>query len=160
MKVNIIYGSDGGATKAVAARIAKKINGTSIDIAKAKPIDFEYCDILILGSSTYGEGDLQSDWEDNFDVLKEANISGKTVALFGTGDQDNYGQSFVNAMGTLYDQVIAQGANVIGFTATSGYRHTRSTAERNGQFVGLALDEDSEASKTPKRIEAWVAQLT
>jgi flavodoxin, long chain len=159
MTVNIIYGSDGGATKAVAARIAKKLKGKAIDVAKATTQDFEDCELLILGTPTYGEGDLQSDWEDNFTVFKEANISGKTVALFGTGDQDNYATSFVNAMGTLYDQAVAKGANIVGFTATEGYRHTRSTAERDGQFVGLALDEDSEASKTPKRIEAWIAQL-
>lgn len=160
MTVTIIYGSDGGATKSVASRIAKKLKGKALDIAKATPGDFEDCDLLILGTPTYGEGDLQSDWEDNFAVLKEANIGSKKVALFGTGDQDNYGASFVNAMGTLYDQVIAQGAEVIGFTATDGYRHSRSTAVRDGQFVGLALDEDSDASKTPKRIEAWIAQLT
>jgi len=160
MKVNIIYGSDSGTTKAIASRIAKQIQGTAIDVAKATASDFEECDLLILGTPTYGEGELQSDWEENIAALKTANINGKNVALFGTGDQENYADSFVNAIGTLYDLVVAQGAIVVGFTATDGYRHTGSTADRDGQFVGLALDEDGEASLTSKRIKAWIAQLT
>lgn len=160
MTVTIIYGSDGGATKAIAARIAKKIEAAVIDIAKATPRDFEDCELLILGTPTYGEGDMQSDWEDNLSVLKEANIRSKKVALFGTGDQETYPETFVNAMGTLYNHVVEQGATVIGFTSTEGYRHTGSTAERDGQFVGLALDEDGEAGQTAKRIKAWIAQLT
>jgi flavodoxin I len=160
MTVNIIYGSDAGATKGIAARIAKKINGKVIDVAKATQADFEECDLLILGVPTYGEGDLQSDWEDNLHTLKAANLASKKVALFGTGDQGNYPDSFVNALGILYDQVVAQGAVVIGFTEADGYTHTRSTAQRDGRFVGLVLDEDTQASQTAKRITAWITQLT
>lgn len=159
MTVNIIYGSDSGATKAVANRIAKHLQGTAIDVAKAIPRDFEDCDLLILGTPTYSAGDMQSDWEDNLAVLKAANIRGKKVGLFATGDQENFPASFVNAMGALYDHVVAQGATVVGFTATDGYRHTRSMAERDGRFVGLALDEDGEASRSAERIAAWVAEL-
>ncbi len=159
MTVHVIYGSDGGATKAVAARIAKKIEGKAIDIAQAGPADFEACDLLILGLPTYGEGDLQSDWEDHLQKLKDANIAEKRVALFGTGDQENYPETFVNAMGTLYDHVLEQGAVVVGFTATDGYSYTKSTAERDGCFVGLVLDEDGQPGQTRKRIAVWVSQL-
>lgn len=159
MNVTIIYGSDGGATKAVASRIAKKIQGKTVDIARASAADFENCDLLILGAPTYGVGDLQCDWEANFGTLKAANLNGKRVALFGTGDQVTYPESFVDAMGTLYDQVVAQGGVVVGFTDTAGYEHSGSTAERDGRFVGLALDQDNQSSQTDKRITAWISQL-
>lgn len=159
MNVTIIYGSDGGATKAVASRIAKKIQGRTVNIAAAKTADFEDCDLLILGAPTYGAGDLQSDWEANLDTLKAANLNGKKVALFGTGDQVSYAESFVDAMGTLYDQVVAQGGLVVGFTDTAGYEHSASTAERDGRFVGLALDQDNQSSQSDKRITAWISHL-
>ncbi|EJW13162.1 Flavodoxin 1 [Rhodovulum sp. PH10] len=159
MSVNVIFGSDGGATKAVASRIAKRVQGKAIDIAAATPADFENCSLLILGSPTYGAGDLQADWEDHLDKLTGADLAGKKVALFGTGDQMGYPDSFVDAMGILYDHVVAQGATVVGFTDTAGYDYIASKAERDGKFVGLALDEDGEASKTDKRITAWISSL-
>lgn len=160
MSVNVIFGSDAGATRGVASRIAKRVQGKAIDIATATQADFETCSLLILGSPTYGAGDLQTDWElGGLDKLGAANLAGKKVALFGTGDQVGYPDSFVDAMGLLYDQVVAKGAVVVGFTDTAGYDYTASKAERDGRFVGLALDEDGESSKTEKRITAWISQL-
>ncbi len=159
MSVNIIFGSDGGTTKTVANRIAKHAQGRAIDIKAASVADFENCTLLVLGSPTYGAGDLQADWEAHLDKLTEARLTGKKVALFGTGDQVSYPDCFVDAMGVLYDFVVEKGANVVGFTETAGYEHTGSRAERDGQFVGLALDQDSQSSKTEKRIVAWVSQL-
>jgi flavodoxin I len=159
MSVNVIFGSDGGATKAVAARIARHIQGRAIDIKAATTADFEACSLLILGAPTYGAGDLQVDWEANIDKLTNARLTGKKVALFGTGDQAGYPDSFVDAMGILYDHVVDLGATVVGFTATTGYDYTASKAERDGRFVGLALDQDGQSSKTEKRITEWVSQL-
>ena len=159
MIVNVIFGSDGGATKGVAAKISKKAQGKSIDIKAATRADFENCDLLILGSPTYGDGTLQTDWEENIDKLREANLAGKKVALFGTGDQATYPDSFVDAMGILYDEVTEKGATVIGFTDTAGYDYTGSTAERDGRFVGLALDQDGQSGMTEKRVTAWLASL-
>ncbi|MFG1360222.1 flavodoxin FldA [Xanthobacter pseudotagetidis] len=159
MIVNVIFGSDGGATKGVASKISKKAQGKSIDIKAATKADFENCDLLILGSPTYGDGTLQTDWEENIDKLREANLAGKKVALFGTGDQATYPDSFVDAMGILFDEVSEKGATVIGFTDTSGYDYTGSTAERDGKFVGLALDQDGQSGMTEKRVTAWLAGL-
>lgn len=159
MIINVIYGSDGGATKGLASRIAKKAQGKAIDIKDAKVADFESCDLLILGSPTYGAGDLQTDWEANVDTMKSANLAGKKIALFGTGDQETYPDSFVDAMGILYDMAVEQGGEVIGFTDTAGYSYTGSAAERDGQFVGLAIDPDTQSSKTEKRVTEWIAKL-
>lgn len=159
MNVTVIYGSDAGCTKAIAARIASKIKGRAIDIRKATTADFENCDLLILGSPTYGAGDLQSDWEDRIGVLDDARLERKTVALFGTGDQMTYPDSFLDAMGILYDRLVEKGADIVGFTPTDGYDFVASTALRDGQFVGLALDEDCQSSKTEGRITSWINQL-
>jgi flavodoxin I len=159
MSVTVIFGSDGGATKGVASRISKKCQGRSVDIKDATTDDFENCQLLILGSPTYGDGTLQTDWEEHIGKLRSANLKGKKVALFGTGDQETYPLSFLNAMGILYDEVSELGAQVIGFTDTAGFDYVESTAERDGKFVGLALDLDTQSGMTEKRVTAWLSQL-
>jgi len=159
MSITIIFGSDGGATKGVATKISKKCQGRTVDIKEATTDDFENCHLLILGSPTYGDGTLQTDWEDNIDKLRGANLKGKKVALFGTGDQEAYPSSFLNAMGILFDEVSELGATVVGFTDTTGFDYVESTAERDGKFVGLALDLDTQSGMTEKRVTAWLSQV-
>lgn len=159
MTVHVIYGSDSGRTKAAAGKIAAKLDGKVINICNATTADLEGCDLLVLGSPTYGEGDLQADWETGVDLLAEADLTGKKVALFGLGDQSTYPDSFVDAMGALYDAVVEKGAEVVGFTDTKGYDFESSTAVRNGQFVGLVLDQDNQAAKSEKRIASWTSQI-
>jgi len=159
MTVHVIYGSDSGRTKAVAGKIAAKLDGKIIDVSNVTTADFEACDLLVLGSPTYGEGDLQADWETGIDVLAEADLTGKKVALFGLGDQSTYPDSFADAMGTLYDAVVEKGAEVVGLTDTKGYEFEGSTAVRDGQFVGLVLDQDNQAGKSEKRIASWTSQI-
>ncbi|SCM75631.1 Flavodoxin-B [uncultured Pleomorphomonas sp.] len=159
MTVHVIYGSDSGRTKAAAGKIAAKLDGKVINIKDATVADFEGCDFLVLGSPTYDEGNLQADWVDGVDVLAEADLTGKKVALFGLGDQATYPDNFVDALGTLYDAVVERGAEVVGFTDTKGYEFESSTAARDGQFVGLVLDQDNQAGKSEKRIAAWTSQI-
>lgn len=159
MNVTVIYGSESGTTKAIAKRIATGLQAKLVNITSASPADFEQCDLLVLGCPTYGIGDLQTDWEDRIATLHAANLNGKLVAIFGTGDQATYSDSFVDAIGILHDIVVEKGAVVIGHTSTEGYDYTASLAERDGRFVGLALDDDGQSSKTEPRIAAWIGQL-
>lgn len=159
MRVTVVYGSDQGCTRGIANRIAGKLNGKSLDIKKARSADLEAAQLLILGSPTYGCGDLQSDWEDRIAVLDKADLDGKTVALFGMGDQMTYPECFCDAVGILYDRLLAKGARVVGFTEPEGYDFSSSAALRDGRFVGLLLDEDNQSELTDERIEAWVGGL-
>ncbi len=160
MKISVIYGTDTGNTRTVAKKIGKKIPDASVrHIAEASRQDLESCDLLILGSPTCGLGELPADWEKGLSLLSSADLSAKKVALFGTGDQFNYPDSFADAIGTLYDTVTARGANVMGQTDADGYEFTGSTALRDGKFVGLVLDVDNQANKTEARIESWINQI-
>ena len=106
MSVTVIYGSDGGTTRSVASRIAKRLEAKTVDIKSARPADLEGCSLLVLGVPTYGDGTLQADWEDNIETLRSARLANKKVAIFGLGDQETYPESFVDAMGILYDEVV------------------------------------------------------
>jgi flavodoxin I len=159
MSVTIIYGSDSGCTRDIAKKIAAKTKGKAIDIADAERVDMENCSLLILGCPTYADGELQTDWSAHIGTLEEAELADKRVAIFGTGDQVSFPDSFVDAIGILHDIVVRKGANVIGYTDPDGYDFSRSAALRDGKFVGLAIDEDSQSSKTEARVTAWLSQL-
>jgi flavodoxin I len=161
-KTVIIYGSTTGNAASAAQTIADKLgNGATVkEAGAASKSDLTDFDNIILGSSTWGDGELQDDWFGFLPTIKEVGLSGKTVAVFGVGDQFSYSDTYVNAMGELYDAATAAGANVIGSTSTDGYSFNESTAVRDGKFVGLALDYDNQGDLSDDRIAAWVAQIS
>jgi len=161
-KTVIIYGSTTGNAASAAQTIAEKLgNGATVkEAGAASKSDLTDYDNIILGSSTWGDGELQDDWFGFLPTIKEVGLSGKTVAVFGVGDQFSYSDTYVNAMGELYDAATAAGANVIGSTSTDGYSFNESTAVRDGKFVGLALDYDNQGVLSDDRIAAWVAQIS
>ena len=161
MATAIFYASDAGNTEDIAKRIAKELGDIEIfDIDTTSIEKIKDYDKLIFGVSTWGEGDLQSNWEEILDDFSKIDLSGKTVALFGLGDQDGYDDTFVDAMGILYEQSLKMGAKVIGaFDIDSNYNYESSTAEVDGKFVGLALDEDNQEELSEKRISLWVSQI-
>lgn len=162
MAVGIFYGSSSGATEEVARMIqeALGVEADLINIAEAKPEDFDRYDKIILGSSTWGDGDLQDDWEDFFDEFKKIDLTGKTVALFGLGDQEEYPDTFVDAMGILYKQALKNGAEIVGSGWPSEeYDFDESTAFVDNAFVGLAIDEDNQENLTSQRVHEWVNRI-
>ena len=159
-KTVIIYGSTTGNAAMAAETIAAKLGGGDIkEVAKASKEDLVNYENIILGSSTWGDGELQDDWYGFLPTLKSANLNGKTVAVFGVGDQFSYSSTYVNAMGELYDAAKAAGAKIIGATSTDGYSFDESTAVRDGKFVGLALDYDNQDTLSVDRITAWINQI-
>lgn len=162
MKIGIYYGSTTGTAQSAAEQIRDALGGeveVCASIGGASMEELLSCDLLVLGSSTWGCGELQDDWAAALPELRKLDLSGKTVALFGVGDQSGWGDTFVDAMGILYETVKACGANVVGAWPTDGYGHSASRAVMGGMFVGLALDDTNQAAKTPERIAAWVGLL-
>lgn len=157
--IGLFYGSDTGATETIVddvkSTFSKEI--TLHDISKTSKEDIEQYDKLIFASSTWGDGDLQADWEDFEANLEKIDFTNKTIALIGVGDQEGYEDTFCNALGHLYEYV--KEANVVGFTSTDGYEFEESTAVVDGQFVGLVVDEDNQSELTKERIEAWVKDI-
>ncbi len=170
-KVGIFFGTDTGNTRKIAKAIHKQLGDAAdkpVNINKATVDDLLAYDVLILGSPTYGEGELpglsagheSESWEEFLPTLSGADFSGKAVALFGLGDQVGYAGHFVDALGFLFDAFSDAGANVIGFTSTEGYAFKKSKAVLEDQFVGLALDEDNEKALTEGRLSAWLADIS
>lgn len=162
-KIGLFYASSTGNTEDIAQKIKEQMSGFDIDLKNiANCVDdaMKNYDLLIFGISTWGEGELQDDWEDYIANLNEDNLMNKTVAMFGLGDQEEYCDNFLDAMGIIYDKVIESGATVVGSWPTDGYDFTESKAVRNGEFVGLGLDEDNQYDLHDERIEKWIELIT
>lgn len=161
-QIGIFYGGSlKGSTYKTATSISEYFGKDQVslhNVNEATKEDLEKYSFLILGTSAWGIGEMHQDWERFIDVLAEANLDQKKVALFGLGDQIEYPESFVDGMGTVFCRLPYK-QNVVGFWPTKGYSFYFSTAEIDGKFVGLAIDEDSQPELTDERIQKWVEQL-
>ncbi len=162
-KIGIFYGSSTGTTAEVANTIALKLGVDAADVhdvAQITPDLVKAYDLLILGTSTWGDGELQDDWYDGIKVLKDSDLQGKEVALFGCGDSESYCDTFCDGIGLLYEDLKGSGCKIIGNRVDpSDYNYSSSVAVIDGVFVGLPLDEINESSKTEARIDDWVKDL-
>lgn len=169
-KIGIFFGSDTGNTRRVAKSIAKKLGDAAdapVDVKKASVDDLLKYDALILGTPTLGDGELpglsagasDESWEEFLPKLKGKDLSGKTIALFGLGDQEGYGHEFVDALIFLYDFAIEGGAKVVGFWPTDGYTFEKSNAIVDDQFVGLIIDHENQSDQTDERLDAWLEEI-
>ncbi len=161
-KIGIFYGSTTGNTEHVAALIAKALNIPDNQVHSAADINAtlisEY-DTLILGSSTWGSGELQDDWYNALDVLRDLDLSEYNIAFFGCGDSLSYSDTFCDAVGLMYESLKDTGATFIGQCPTDGYAFDDSAAVIDNMFIGLIIDEDNESNLTKERIDSWVKQI-
>ncbi|WP_409422503.1 flavodoxin [Pseudaeromonas sp. ZJS20] len=170
-KVGIFFGSDTGKTRKVAKMIHEAFGSDAVaapvNINKASIQDLLEYDALVLGTPTLGDGQLPGldcecqaeSWAEFVPELEGADLSGKTVALFGLGDQQGYPDAFVDALGELFDIVSDAGASVVGSWSSNGYEFNSSNALEGDDFVGLVLDQDNQPELTAERVATWVAAI-
>ncbi len=158
-KTIVVYGSTTGTCESIAQTLGDQLGAEVINVSDLTANQLAEADNIVLGTSTWGAGELQDDWYDGVNVVKSANLSGKRVALFGCGDSASYSDTFCGGMKELYDGAVAAGATVVGAVPTDGYTFDDSDAVVDGQFVGLALDDVNEDDKTSERISAWLPAL-
>jgi flavodoxin I len=173
-RIGIFFGTDTGRTRLIAKQIAKKLEAgfpgiaaAPVNIGRTTLADFLAYEALIVGSSTLGDGELpglstgltQPSWEEFLPQLAGRSLSGKTVAIYGLGDQKKYPNEFVDAIGLLHDALQAAGASVVGRWPTAGYEFAASQAVAGDHFLGLALDTINQAALTEARLDNWLALI-
>ena len=162
-KVGLFYGSDTGNTELIAKDIANRWKISELEMIEAcdmKVEDFDRFDIIIIGLSTWYDGELQSDFEAFFDDFETIDFSGKVVAMFGLGDQTGYADYFVDGLGILGEVILRNGGYIIDMWPSEGYDFDLSKGLREeGLFYGLALDFENQESLNETRIAAWLEQV-
>ena len=137
MNAKVIFGSTTGMTEAVAGKIAQALGCAAVNVSSADAAAFD-AELLVLGSSTWGVGDLQDDWAAKLDEVK-GNFAGKKVAVFGLGDSVGFADSYCVAAETIANAAKDAGATLVGEI--------------------LKLDDTNEADQTDGKIAAWVETI-
>ncbi|WP_407282472.1 flavodoxin [Methanolobus sp. WCC1] len=115
-KTIIAYGSTTGSTQTLAEEIESTFNKNGFDarlvnITDIEPPEITGYDLIVLGCSTWGEGELQDDFipfEREMDGLK---LEGKKAACFGPGDSDYV--FFCEAVNILEARLESCGAELV-----------------------------------------------
>lgn len=141
-KTLIVYGSTTGNTENAASMIEKILSSKGLDVTLKdvsfiKPKETIDFDFLIMGSSTWGDDDieLQEDFAVFYDDLDKVKISGKKVAVFGCGDSSY--TFFCGAVDAIEDKV----------------------RELGGEIVIDALKIDGDPDDSKKEIENWALEI-
>ncbi|NDL01048.1 flavodoxin FldB [Photorhabdus bodei] len=164
MKIGLFYGSSTCYTEMVAEKIRDILGEDLVDLHNIKetaPELMEEYSVLILGIPTWDFGELQEDWLVIWDQIPSLDLQGKIVAMYGMGDQIDYSDWFLDALGMLYHHLRPSGVHFIGFWPTEGYEFTspKPLTDNGSQFVGLALDDVSQYEQTDDRLSQWCMQI-
>ncbi len=138
-KTIIVFGSTTGNCETMAGTIKSIIvdaelkNVTDCEVAEL----VEY-DTILLGSSTWGDGELQDDIIDFEKSLTEIDLTDKKAGTFGCGDSDGWADTFCDAVDILEKKLKDCGAEIVvdGFKADGDVDDTEDALkEWAGKFV-------------------------
>lgn len=161
-KTAIIYSFNTVKTAKIAEKIKEAFGTEEIQMVNAETIDadtFQSYDNLILGVPTWFDGELPNYWDEFIPELEDLDLKGKNIAIFGLGDQKNYGENFIDGVGIMTQIIEECGGTIVGFTSVKGYEFESSRALRGEYFTGLAIDYENQGSKNKERVSSWVEQL-
>merc|ERR1712079_150003 len=161
--LGLFFSTQTGNTENVATAISEATGIELTEVGELSAEDLAGYDGLIVGCPTWNtdadEYRSGTAWDDLLDEIKETDLGGKPVAVFGCGDSQGYGDNFCDGIEELHETFAAAGAKMMGYVDASAYQHEESKSEKNGKFLGLPLDEDNESDMSPDRISAWVKQI-
>ena len=161
-KTGIFYGSTTGTTESVARLIAEKLGVSPADVHDVSKLDAalaESYEALILGTSTWGDGELQDDWPGFLDKLGKEDLSGRRVALFGCGDAGVYSDTFCDAMAEIRDGLASTGCTFVGGFDAEEYPGCGSRLCQDGEAIGWAVDDSASDAENQMRMELWIAAI-
>lgn len=174
-KIGVFFGTDTGNTRKIAKQIKRKYDkfdeellSKPLNVNRTEVDDFMSYDYLILGTPTLGDGllpglsaDIENEsWEEFLPKLEDQDFTGKTIAIYGLGDQITYPVEFINAVYFLHEFFEERGATLVGYWPTEGYGFEDSLAVVDDHFLGLALDLDNEPMLTDERLNGWLALIS
>ena len=116
IKILIVFGSSKGRTGRIAeilsdALAEKGLTTVLKNVFEARPEELLEYRYIVLGSSTYGQGDLQSDFLDFERGMDDLDLTGIKAAIFGSGNS-RYAY-YAEAVDILEAKVKIQGARLV-----------------------------------------------
>ncbi|MCY8453586.1 flavodoxin [Bacillus spizizenii] len=116
-KILLVYATMSGNTEAMADLIEKGLQEAEVEADRFEAIDidnaqlFNDYDHIIMGTYTWGDGDLPDEFLDLAEDMDEVDFSGKTCAVFGSGDTAY--EFFCGAVDTLEAKIKERGGEIV-----------------------------------------------
>ncbi|MCY9376233.1 flavodoxin [Bacillus sp. T17B1] len=116
-KILLVYATMSGNTEAMADLIEKGLQEAEVEADRFEAMDidnaqlFNDYDHIIIGSYTWGDGDLPDEFLDLAEDMDEIDFSGKTCAVFGSGDTAY--EFFCGAVDTLEAKIKERGGEIV-----------------------------------------------
>ena len=161
-KIGLFYSFNTNKTSQAARKIGEEFEKDQVAHVNAETLtekEFLSFENLILGVPTWFDGELPNYWDEFVPALEDLDLKGKTVAIFGNGNQKGYPENFVDGVGIMANLLENRGAHLVGLTSAKGFEFEGSLALRGEMFAGLALDFENQASQINQRIKKWSEQL-
>ncbi|HOW26106.1 MAG TPA: flavodoxin [Bacteroidales bacterium] len=160
--IGLFYSFNTRHTSDAADHIARELGEKNVDKINIETIEdkvFLAYPYMILGVSTWFDGELPNYWDEFLPAMEDMDFSGKSVAIFGPADQVGYPQNFADGVGILSRFLKDRGAAIVGHFPAADYHFIRSRALEGDHFTGLVLDYANQPELTEKRIREWCAEL-
>jgi flavodoxin I len=160
--IGIFFASSTGNCETIARMVANHFSDSHPgihDVMHTEGNSVQLYRNLIFGIPTWGKYQMHEDWRDFLTTLPAASLKGKKIALYGSADQRMYPDNFADSLGMLYEWLIKQNIEVVGQWSVKGYAFRQSFALRDGNFVGLVLDEEVQSHLTLQRVADWTNKL-
>lgn len=154
--IGIVFGTNNVDSQTVAEKIAANFDS---DLLNAKELTIDFLnnhEKLIFVASTHKYGELQQDFKAKLDVVAEADLKGKTLALAGLGGLEKHPDTFCD--GLVEFLPVIRGAKLVGAYENPGYKFENSLSLINGKFVGFVVDIHSD-NEWEQKLGSWVSSI-
>lgn len=145
-KAILVYGSTTGNTERLAGYVVNGLERAGInvvvkEVSQTNVNELKDYDLIILGCSTWGIGELQDDFISFYEKMKDINLDGKKAAVFGPGDSETYPDSFCKAVDILEEKLKECGAQIVieGLKVDGDVEVAKDEAETWGNEIAKCL---------------------
>ena len=161
-KIGLFYSFNTKNTSKAATLIMETLGSDAVEannIEETTEKQFDGYSHYIIGVPTWFDGELPNYWDEFIPAMEDMDFSGKKFALYGAGNQKDYPENFVDAIGIMAELLESLGGELVGFVPNEGYKFEGSKALRGDHFMGLPLDFETQPKLVQPRIEKWIEQL-
>ncbi|MDG3073352.1 flavodoxin [Bacillus halotolerans] len=116
-KILLVYATMSGNTEAMADLIEKGLQEAEAEVDRFEAMDIDDAELfndyehIILGTYTWGDGDLPDEFLDLAEEMEALDFTGKTCAVFGSGDTAY--EYFCGAVDTLEAKIKERGGEIV-----------------------------------------------
>ncbi|MBL4964764.1 flavodoxin [Bacillus halotolerans] len=116
-KILLVYATMSGNTEAMADLIEKGLQEAEAEVDRFEAMDIDDAELfndyehIILGTYTWGDGDLPDEFLDLAEEMEALDFTGKTFAVFGSGDTAY--EYFCGAVDTLEEKIKERGGEIV-----------------------------------------------